>query len=289
MNFNESEKYSKYIWINNKIIAWEEANIHIMTHSLHYGGSVFEGLRSYNGKIFKLMEHSARLIKSAELMHMKSPYSLEEINDATNKILLKNNLQNAYIRPLIWRGAESAQLYNDKLSTNLMILVKESKPFFKNSEKLTISPWKKISEDSMPAQSKMSGHYSILSLAQKMAKNDGFDDALLLDRYDDIAECTTTNIFFGKNKELITPIADRFLNGITRQTTIEMARNMGFKVKEKRITLDEIEQFNCCFKTGTAGEITGVSSISYDNKIIRFENQQLVEELQKEFAIIVGK
>lgn len=289
MDFNLSEKLSDYIWINGKMIPWEDANIHVLTHSLHYSGAVFEGERAYDGKIFKLIEHSSRLIKSAEAMHLKVNYSVDEISHASEDILKKNNLKNAYVRPLIWRGAESLGAYNPVLTTNLLVLVQESNPVFKSGVRLIVTPWRKVGDDAMPTQSKSSAHYAMLSISQKIAQDQGYDDCLILDRFDDIAECSTTNIFFGREGEIVTPIADRFLNGITRQTVIEMARNMGMKVKEERLMLEDIGQYDACFSTGTSAEIRGISEINTGSGNLDFPNHELVSKLQNEYGKLVGK
>jgi branched-chain amino acid aminotransferase len=152
-----------------------------------------------------------------------------------------------------------------------------------------VTPWKRVSENSMPPQSKSSAHYAMLSISQQIAQEQGYDDALLLDRFDEIAESTTTNIFFGRGGELVTPIADRFLNGITRQTVIEMARNMGIKVREERLTLEDIEEYDACFATGTSAEIRGISEINTGSMKLEFTNQVLVTNLQNEYAKLVGK
>lgn len=289
MDFNLSEKLSDYIWINGKMIPWDDANIHVLTHSLHYSGAVFEGERAYDGKIFKLIEHSSRLIKSAEAMHLKVNYSVDEISQASEAILKKNNLKNAYVRPLIWRGAESLGAYNPVLTTNLLVLAQESNPAFKSGIRLIVTPWRKVGDDAMPTQSKSSAHYSMLSISQKIAQDQGYNDCLILDRYDDIAECSTTNIFFGREGEIVTPIADRFLNGITRQTVIEMARNMGMKVKEERLMLEDIEQYDACFSTGTSAEIRGIFEINTGSGSLEFPNNELVSKLQNEYGKLVGK
>ena len=289
MDFNLAKKLSDYVWINGKMIPWDDAYIHVLTHSLHYAGAVFEGERAYNGKVFKLMEHSRRLLKSAEDMYLEVEYSADEISDATKAILEKNNLKNAYIRPLIWRGSESLGVYNPVLTTNLLILAQESNPKFKNGLRLVVTPWRKVSEEAMPPQSKSSAHYAMLSISQQIANEQGYDDALILDRFDDIAECTTTNIFFGRDGELVTPIADRFLNGITRQTVVEMERSMGMKVREERLMLEDIEKYDACFSTGTSAEIRGISEINTGTSKLEFKNHDLVETLQKEYAKLVGK
>lgn len=289
MNFKFSNKLSDFIWINGEIIPWEEANIHVLTHSLHYSGAVYEGMRAYEGKVFKLLEHTNRLLNSARTLHLKVNYSADEIIHATNEILKINNFKDAYVRPLIWRGAESLNSYTNDLSCHILILASASSPPFKNQMRLCVTPWRKIGPESMPPQCKSSAHYAIATLSKKLAQDGGFDDALMLDQYDEIAETPTANIFFGKNNMLITPIADRFLNGITRQTVIEIARNIGIKVIEERLSLDDLEKYDTCFITGTAAEISGVSLISYDNTKVEFKNNDLVLKLQLEYAKITGK
>ena len=289
MDFNSSEKLADFLWINGKIIPWNNAYVHVLTHSLHYAGAVFEGERAYNGKVFKLMKHTHRLLRSADYMHLKVEYSPEEIAAATIDILRKNNIKNAYVRPLIWRGAESLSAYNPVLKTNLLILATESNPEFRNGLRLCVSPWRKITEDAIPVQAKSSTHYAMLAISQKLAQDAGYDDALLLDQFGNIAECTTTNIFFGKEERLVTPIADRFLNGLTRQAVVELAENIGIKAQEKRITLEDIKEYDVCFATGTSAEIRGISSIYTGNRDIKFTNNKMVATLQQEYAKIVGK
>ena len=252
MNFKLSNKMSDYIWINGEIVPWDEAYVHVLTHSLHYAGAVYEGERAYNGKIFKLMEHTNRLLRSAEAMHLKVNFSADEINQATREVLRLNNLKDAYVRPLIWRGAETLGAYNPILKCNILVLATESSPTFKNGMKLYVTPWRKIGVDAMPPQCKSSAHYAMMTVSQKLAQDLGYDDALILDQYDDIAESSTTNIFFGKGGAIVTPIADRFLNGITRQTVMEIARNIGIEVKEERLLLGDIGRYDSCFLTGTS-------------------------------------
>lgn len=289
MHYKTTTSFPDFIWINGKIVPYDKSYIHITTHSLHYSGAVFEGERAYSGKVFKLLEHTNRLLKSAELMHLDVNYSVEEITNATYELLKANNLQNAYIRPLIWRGSESIGIYDSKLTTHTMIFAQESKPSFKQGLKICISPWRKPLPDALPVQAKSSAHYGMMIISQKIARDSGYDDALLLDQYDEIAECSATNIFFGRNKELVTPIADRFLNGITRQTVIEIARDLDMRVEEKRLTLEDIESYDTCFATGTASEIRGIAQIDHDNKHLYFPNNSLVKLLQQKYAQIVGK
>ena len=289
MNFKLSNKMSDYIWINGEIVPWDEAYVHVLTHSLHYAGAVYEGERAYNGKIFKLTEHTNRLLRSAEAMHLKVNFSADEINQATREVLRLNNLKDAYVRPLIWRGAETLGAYNPILKCNILVLAMESSPTFKNGMKLYVTPWRKIGVDAMPPQCKSSAHYAMMTVSQKLAQDLGYDDALILDKYDNIAESSTTNIFFGKGGTIVTPIADRFLNGITRQTVMEIARNIGIEVKEERLLVGDIGRYDSCFLTGTSAEIRGVFSISYDNAKVEFPNNNLVTRLQQEYAKVVGK
>lgn len=280
---------SEYIWFDGKIIHQDEVNLSLLTHSLHYAGSAWEGERSYNGVIFKLMEHTTRLLESAKAMHLEVAYSADEIAKATKEVIIKNNLSNSYIRPIIWRSSESMMVYNKNLTTHIAIIAFESNAILRNDIRLCVSPWRKPSVNVLPPQSKCSAAYAMLTISKKIAHDERFDDALILDQYEQIAECTTTNIFFIKDDVIFTPIADRFLNGITRQTVIEIARNIGKKVYEVRLTLDEIANYQSCFLTGTSAEIQGVTSINFQGKKVNFTISDLILTLQDEYAKIVGK
>jgi branched-chain amino acid aminotransferase len=290
MSFNFSKKLAEYIWINGEFLKWEDANIHILTHSLHYSGAVFEGERAYNGVIFKLDQHTDRLLKSAEFMGLQHDYSHDQITKACVDTLERNSLKNAYIRPLIWRGAESLKVNSEEdIDINFLVLAVDSNPEFVKGLKLKVSQWRKFHPNTIPIQAKSSAHYAMSTVAQNTAAAEGFDDALLLDMEGNVAECTVSNIFFGKGNILVTPIADRFLNGITRQSIIEMAKRLGLSVEEKRISLDEISEYDCCFSTGTAREVAGIASINTGDKIINFKNEEMLSYIQLEFAKMVGK
>lgn len=282
------DKLTGYIWINGELVQWQDAKIHIFTHGLHYSGGVFEGEMAYSGEVFKLEEHTDRLIASAKVMQMESPYSFDEIIDAHKLVIKKNNIRNAYVRPLIWRGAESLNLTNKVLSVNLMIAAIPSTPKPEKSFNLHISKWQKPHPDSMPPQVKSSGHYNMMIVSQMEAKALGYDDAILLDWRGFVAECTTTNIFFVKGDQLITPIADAFLNGITRQTVIGLAKKLGLEVKEKHFGLEKLEKYNECFMTGTAAEVKSVKSIDLGHKKIIFENNRITSLLHQEYASLVN-
>ncbi|MGC0371542.1 MAG: hypothetical protein DGJ47_000231 [Rickettsiaceae bacterium] len=278
----------EYIWFNGQMVLWSEANIHVMTHSLHYSGAVFEGMKSYSGKIFKLEEHIQRLLDSAMTMNMSLGFSKDEIIEASQELLLHNNLDNAYLRPLIWSGGQKLGL-TAECDSNIMIVAKSSTGKMQNNLNLCVSPWRKAAPEAVPPQCKLSANYAMLKKSQHEAKQKGYDDALMLDYEGCVAECTTTNIFFIKNEELFTPIADRFLNGITRQAVIEMALSRGMKVNECRISLQDIGNYDSCFLTGTAAEIRHVASLSFDDIKINFNKMKLVEMIQKEYAKLVGK
>ncbi len=277
-----------YIWINGELVPYELATVHVLTHSLHYSGSVFEGERAYNGKVFKLKEHTERLVKSAEVLGLKVLYSVEEIIKAHELLIEKNKIQDAYIRPLVWCGSESLNIINPKLSTNVLIAaVPSMSRAFTAGVNLHVSRWRKAAPNMMPVQSKSAAHYNMAITSKKEAKDLGYDDALLLDYEGYIAECTTTNIFFVKDNVLYTPVADRFLDGITRQTIIEIAKNLGLEVKEERLRLEQIEDFTSCFATGTAIEVQNINSIDLGNKKVTFNDHKIANILKEEYGKIV--
>ena len=282
------DKNIGYIWLNGDLVSYELANIHVLTHSLHYSGAVFEGERAYSGKVFKLKEHTERLIKSAEVLGLTVPYSVDEIIKAHQLLIEKNNVKDAYIRPLVWCGSESLNITNPNLSTNVLIAAVPSMPRFSSEGvNLHIGRWCKVAPDMMPTQSKSAAHYNMAITSKKEAKALGYDDALLLDYEGYIAECTTTNIFFVKDNVLYTPIADRFLNGITRQTIIEIAKDLGIEVTEERIKLEQLENFTSCFNTGTAIELQHISSIDLGNKKVVFKDHKIADILKEEYGRVV--
>ncbi|WP_341752822.1 MULTISPECIES: branched-chain amino acid transaminase [unclassified Candidatus Tisiphia] len=287
--FKNLNQLSGYIWINGRFIAWQEAKIHALTHSLHYSGGVFEGEKAYNGKIFKLEEHTQRLIESAKSLSIEVPYSFEEIIEAHQLLITKNNIKDAYIRPLIWLGSESLNLTNVNLSVNLLIAAVPSTLRPSGALSLHIAHWRKCHPNSLPPQCKSSGHYNMMIVCQKEAKSLGYDDAILLDWRGYVAECSTANIFFVKDDQLFTPIADSFLNGITRQTIIELANDLNIKVIEEYITPDRVGEFNECFMTGTAVEVKGIKSINLGERNVIFEDSKITNLLKKEYNYLVCK
>ena len=273
-----------FIWLNGKFVKWRDANIHVLNHGLHYASCVFEGLRIYDGRIFKLNEHIERLFNSAKILDLDIPFAYQDVIDITKEIILKQNVSNGYVRPVVWRGSEMMAISAKKGSTNLAIAAWEWPSYFSPEKllegiKLNVSKWLRPSPESAPTDSKAAGLYMICSLSKHEAEKLGFDDALMLDYRGYIAEATGANIFFVKNSELFTPIADCFLNGITRQTVIEIAKENKIKVHESHFKLDFLKACDEVFLTGTAVEITPVSCI----KNLNFEDRKLTKFLMSEF------
>ena len=273
-----------FIWFNGKLVEWRNANIHILNHGLHYASCVFEGLRIYDGKIFKLYEHIERLFNSAKILDLDIPYDFQEVVDITKDIIVKQNISNGYVRPVVWRGSEMMAISAKKGSTNLAIAAWEWPSYFSPEKllegiKLNVSKWLRPSPESAPTDSKAAGLYMICSLSKHEAEKLGFDDALMLDYRGYVAEATGANIFFVKENELFTPKADCFLNGITRQTIIEIAKENKIKVYEKHFKLDFLKNCDEVFLTGTAVEITPVSHI----KDLNFKERKLTKFFISEF------
>jgi branched-chain amino acid aminotransferase len=256
------------IWYNNDLVDWQEAKLHVLSHGLHYGSFVFEGLRVYGGEIFKLEEHIERLFHSAKIMDMKIPYSKDEINTATKKIVSVQNVQNGYVRPFAWRGSEMMAVSAQQTKIHIAIATWEWGTYFDpklktEGIKLNISKWRRPAPDTIPWDTKASGLYMICTLSKHAAEREGYTDSLMLDHEGNVAEATGANIFFkDKNGELHTPTPDCFLDGITRRTVIEIAKSKNIKVNERKISPDELSNFVGCFLTGTAAEVTTISRIA---------------------------
>ena len=262
------DKRSGKIWYNNELVDWQEVKLHVLSHGLHYGSFVFEGLRVYDGKIFKLEEHTDRFFYSAKRMDIKIPYSKDEINQAAKKIVSVQNVQNGYIRPFAWRGSEMMAVSAQNTKIHVAIATWEWGTYFDpklklEGIKLNISKWRRPAPNTIPWDTKASGLYMICTLSKHEAERQGYSDSLMLDHEGNVAEATGANIFFkDKNGDLHTPIPDSFLDGITRRTVIEIAKSKNINVNERKISPDELSNFVGCFLTGTAAEITPVSKIS---------------------------
>ena len=278
-----------FIWLNGKFIKWSDANIHVLNHGLHYASCVFEGLRIYDGRIFKLDKHIERLFNSAKILDLDIPFDYKDVLNITKEIIIKQNVSNGYVRPVVWRGSEMMAISAKEGSTNLAIAAWEWPSYFSPEKllegiKLNVSKWLRPSPESAPTDSKAAGLYMICSLSKHEAEKLGFDDALMLDYRGYVAEATGANIFFVKDNELFTPIADCFLNGITRQTVIEIAKENKIKVHENHFKLDFLKNCDEVFLTGTAVEITPVSCI----KNFNFEDRKLTKFLMSEFKTKVA-
>lgn len=254
------------VWINGEVKDWKDCSIHIINHSLHYGSCVFEGERVYNGKIFKSREHSERLHRSANILNMQLPFSVEQIEAAKNKLLKDNGFDDAYIRCFAWRGGEVMGISANGAGINVAITMWQWPSYFPAELKekgisLKTSKWFKPAPDTAPTQSKAAGLYMIGSLSKDQSMRDGYHDALMLDYRGYVAESTGANLFMVKDGKLFTAIADCFLNGITRRTVIQLAKDNGIEVTEKHILPAELMEADEIFLTGTAAEVTPVGKI----------------------------
>ena len=262
------DKREGKIWYNNDLVDWQEVKLHVLSHGLHYGSFVFEGLRVYEGEIFKLEEHTDRLYHSAKRMGIKIPYSKDEINKATKKIVSIQNVQNGYVRPFAWRGSEMMAISAQQTKIHVAIATWEWGSYFDpklktEGIKLNISKWRRPAPNTIPWDTKASGLYMICTLSKHEAEQQGYADSLMLDHEGNVAEATGANIFFkDKDGSLHTPIPDSFLDGITRRAIIEIAKSKNIKIHERKISPEELSKFVGCFLTGTAAEVTPVSCIA---------------------------
>ena len=258
-----------FIWMDGKLLPWRDAQVHVLTHALHYASSVFEGERCYNGKIFKSRQHSARLLESGRLLDMPIPYSVDEIEAAKQAVLEANGwtASDAYIRVVAWRGAGlDMGVSAARNPVRMAVAGWEWGAYYGDAKwqgaKLDISKWKRPSPETIPTAAKAAGLYMICTMSKHAAEAKGCSDALFMDYRGYVAEATGANVFFVKDGEVHTPLADAFLNGLTRQTVIAMLRDdMGITVHERHIMPEELSGFSECWLTGSAAEITPVGQI----------------------------
>jgi len=287
------ENRDGWIWMNGNFIPWKNATSHIVSQGLHYASAVFEGERAYNGKIFKSEEHTKRFFKSAQIIGIKIPYSEEELNSAKKELIKKMNYKDCYVRPLAWRGGDQMGISTTQSNINVAIAVWDDwASYFKIEDrkaglKLITSPWKRPAPDTAPYEAKASGPYIICTMSKEFAESKGYHDALMLDYRGYVAEGTGANIFFIKDNDIHTPIPDCFLNGITRQAVIKMAKDQGFKITVRHILPDEINNFDEAFLTGTAAEITPIRSI--DNVNFKTGDNTTTYKFMSDFSELVNQ
>ena len=279
-----------YIWLDGNMVPWRDANIHVLTHALHYASSVFEGERAYNGKIFKSQEHSKRLIASGKMLDMPIPYSVKEIEDAKYKALKTSGLSDAYVRVVCWRGSgKDMGVASAANPVRMAVAVWEWGAYYGDAKmkgaKLDISKWKRPSPETIPCHAKASGLYMICTMSKHDAEAKGCSDSMMYDHRGYVAEATGANIFFVKNDEVHTPLADTFLNGITRQTVIDLLKARNIVVHERHILPDELAKFEQCWLTGTAAEVTPVGQIGPH----KYTVGSVVKEIAEEYEALVRK
>ncbi len=277
-----------WVWFDGEFVPHRDAKVHVLTHAMHYASCVFEGERAYGGVVFKSREHSQRLHASSHLLGFKLPYSVEEIDRAKAELIKKQGFENCYLRALAWRGSEQMGVAAKRDDVHVAIAAWEWGDYFADKMKgvrLMIAQWRRPAPDTAPCNSKAAGLYMICTLSRHAANDAGFDDAMMFDWRGQIAEGTGANIFFVKDGALHTPTPDCFLNGITRQTVIALARKSGVEVVERAIFPNELPTFSECFLTGSAAEITAVREIAG----LPFKPGAMTERLMHDFSALTRR
>ncbi|MEZ5836809.1 MAG: branched-chain amino acid aminotransferase [Geminicoccaceae bacterium] len=269
-----------YIWFNGEMVAWRDARLHVLSHGLHYGSSVFEGERAYAGKVFKLTEHSQRLIDSGRILGFEVPYSAAELDAATNAVIARNGLSDCYVRPVAWRGSEQMGVSAQKSRINVAIAVWEWGAYYSDL-RLTRAIYNRPAPDTAPVHSKAAGLYMICTICKHDAESKGFGDALMLDYRGYVAESTGANIFLIIDGKIHTPLPDCFLNGITRRTVIDLAKARGIEIVERHIKPEELGNAQEIFVTGTAAEVTAVRAIDDLTYQLGPVTRDLMEDFRK--------
>jgi branched-chain amino acid aminotransferase len=276
------------IWMDGALVPWRDANIHILSHAVHYASSVFEGERCYNGRIFKSREHSQRLKTSANLIDFEIPYSIDEIEAAKEAVLKANGLTDAYVRAVAWRGSgEDMGVSSRRNPVRMAVAAWAWGNYYGDAKmkgaKLDIAKWRRPDPATAPFQAKAAGLYMIATMSKHEAEAKGCSDAMMMDYRGYVAEATGANIFFVRDGEVHTPLADCFLNGLTRQTVIGMLKDRQVKVHERHILPGELEDFQQCWLTGTAAEVTPVGQIGDYN----FEVGALTRDISDAYEKLV--
>jgi branched-chain amino acid aminotransferase len=276
-----------YIWMDGEFVPWRDTKVHVLTHALHYASAVFEGERAYNGKIFRSLDHSKRLHNSARIMGFDIPFSVEQIEEVKREALAKSGLDSAYVRAIAWRGSEMMGVSAQHNSIHLAVAVWHWGDYFADKMKgirMTHAQWRRPAPDTAPCHAKAAGLYMICTLSKHAAERDGYADALMLDYRGQVAEATGANIFFVRDGALHTPTPDCFLNGLTRQTAIKLAKERQIEVIERAIMPDELPTFSECFITGSAAEITPVAEIGE----YTYKPGQISEALVNDYSALVN-
>ena len=263
MNFDNQDGN---IWYNGALVPWRDSKLHVLSHGLHYASCVFEGERVYNGEVFKLREHTERLINSGKELGFTIPYSLDELEQATRDTVASQGYADAYVRPVAWRGSEMMGVSAQETKINVAIAVWEWPSYFSPEARmrgirLCTSKWRRPAPDTAPVHAKAAGLYMICTLSKHEAEAQGYDDALMLDYRGQIAESTGANIFLIQDGKIHTPTPDCFLDGITRRTVIGIAKKHGYEVIERPIMPEELADTSEIYVTGTAAEVTPVGEI----------------------------
>jgi branched-chain amino acid aminotransferase len=275
-----------WIWFDGKLIPWRDAKIHVLTHGLHYASAVFEGMRAYDGNVFELTLHNERLANSAKLLGFSLPYGIAELDAAAKAVLAANNHRDAYVRPIAWRGSEQLGVSAQETKIHVAIASWVWPSYFapelrEKGIRLTISKWRRPAPDTAPTAAKAAGLYMICTLSKHAAEAEGWHDALMLDYRGQLAEATGANLFLVKDGALHTPLPDCFLNGITRQTVIGLARARGLTVVERAIWPDELATADEIFVTGSAAEVTAIGQIADHHYTVGPITRQLRDDYEK--------
>jgi len=281
------DKIDGVIWYDGNLVRWADANLHVLSHGLHYASCVFEGERAYGGKIFKGTQHSERLKASARILDFEIPWSVAEIDAAKQLVVEKNGKPDAYVRPVAWRGSEMMGVSAQNNTIHLAIASWEWPSYFDPAERLKgirldLADYRRPDPKTAPCLAKAAGLYMICTVSKHVAERKGYADAMMLDWQGRVAECTGANIFFIADGKIHTPIADCFLDGITRNTAIDLAKRRGIEVIERRIMPEELSGFSECFITGTAAEVTPVSEIAHWRFVPGAITKQLMEDYTAE-------
>ena len=278
-----------HIWLDGKLVPWRDAKIHVLTHGLHYASAVFEGERAYGGHVFKSRAHSQRLHDSAKILGFTIPYSVEALDRAKAETIAANKLSDCYVRPIAWRGSEMMGVSAQQTKINVAIATWQWPAYFspelrEKGIRMCWAKWSRPAPNTAPTASKASGLYMICTMSKHAAEDDGYHDALMLDWRGQIAEATGANVFLVIDGEIHTPTPDCFLNGITRRTVIELARQRQYRVTERAIFPADLAKAQEVFLTGTAAEVTAVGQIAEH----KFTVGPITRSLRDDYAKLVN-